>query len=449
MCGIIGYVGVRPAAPLLYEGLSFLQHRGQDSAGIATLSDDNDVFIEKGQGIARQVFSPAKMEALAGFAGIGHVRYSTSGSARALSEVQPFYVNQPYGITLAHNGNLTNYLELRTHLHKRARRHINSASDSEALLNTLAHFIAEGGQNGGEQVSPETMFSAVEELHRLCQGAYAVVALIAGVGLLAFRDPLGIRPLSLASRDKHEWLAVSESAAFRPLGFKDEGDLQPGEAVFITLDGKIHRKQCALKHKLRPCIFEYIYLARPDSVLDGVLVYEARLNMGRRLAEKIRRDYPELSIDCVVPVPDSGRVAAMELAHELRVPYREALVKNRYSGRSFIVAGETARRRTVREKLNVIGPEFSGKKVLLVDDSIVRGTTGQELVYLAREAGARQVYLASAAPPVRYPNVYGIDLSTRRELLAVGRDEKQIAAHLGRTWLFINRWKIYKRRLVT
>ena len=216
MCGIIGYVGVRPAAPLLYEGLSFLQHRGQDSAGIATLSDDNDVFIEKGQGIARQVFSPAKMEALAGFAGIGHVRYSTSGSARALSEVQPFYVNQPYGITLAHNGNLTNYLELRTHLHKRARRHINSASDSEALLNTLAHFIAEGGQNGGEQVSPETMFSAVEELHRLCQGAYAVVALIAGVGLLAFRDPLGIRPLSLASRDKHEWLAVSESAAFRP-----------------------------------------------------------------------------------------------------------------------------------------------------------------------------------------------------------------------------------------
>ena len=246
-----------------------------------------------------------------------------------------------------------------------------------------------------------------------------------------FRDPLGIRPLSLASRDKHEWLAVSESAAFRPLGFKDEGDLQPGEAVFITLDGKIHRKQCALKHKLRPCIFEYIYLARPDSVLDGVLVYEARLNMGRRLAEKIRRDYPELSIDCVVPVLIPAEWRRWNWRMSCACLIVNALVKNRYSGRSFIVAGETARRRTVREKLNVIGPEFSGKKVLLVDDSIVRGTTGQELVYLAREAGARQVYLASAAPPVRYPNVYGIDLSTRRELLAVGRDEKQIAAHLG------------------
>ena len=431
MCGIIGYVGATPAAPLLYTGLSFLQHRGQDSAGIATLSEDNDVFIEKGQGIARHVFNSTKIEALQGFAGIGHVRYSTSGSARTLSEMQPFYVNQPYGITLAHNGNLTNYADLRTFLHKKARRHINSASDSEALLNMLACFIAEQGVKNEDDISPNALFAAIEQLHKHCQGAYAVVALIAGVGLLAFRDPLGIRPLSLSSRNGNEWLVASESAAFRPLGFKDEGDIAPGEAVFIDLQGNMHRCRCAKKSILRPCIFEYIYLARPDSILDGVLVYEARLNMGRRLAEKIRRDHAGLKIDCVVPVPDSGRVAAMELAQELHIPYREALVKNRHSGRSFIVAGDAARRRTVREKLNAIGPEFANKSVLLVDDSIVRGTTGRELVMLARDAGARNVYLASAAPPVRYQNVYGIDLSTRNELLATGRNEKQIAYHLG------------------
>ena len=429
MCGVIGCAGADLAAPVLTAGLSFLQHRGQDAAGLATMSGAR-LFIEKGYGVAGEVFDREKIKALGGGAGIGHVRYATRGDARALSEMQPFYVNQPYGMALVHNGNLTNYRELREEMFVGARRHINGASDSETLLNALAHAISERG-GAGESPSPEMLFDAVADVHKQCRGAYSAVALIAGGGLLAFRDPLGIRPLALACDDKQNWLVASESAAFRPLGFRMHGDIAPGEAVFIDSRRQMRRKQCAKNPKRTPCVFEYIYLARPDSVLEGVPVYDARLNMGKRLAQTIRDKHSDLHIDCVVPVPDSGRVAAMELAHALGIPYREALVKNRYSGRSFIAPGQKRRQRKVREKLNVIEREVGGKNILLVDDSIVRGTTGKELVNLAFGAGAKRVYMASAAPPVRFPNVYGIDIATKRELLASSGDEKQIAARLG------------------
>ena len=429
MCGVIGCASAELAAPVLAAGLSFLQHRGQDAAGIATMSGSR-LFIEKGYGVAGDVFGKSKLAALGGGSGVGHVRYATRGDARALSEMQPFYVNQPYGMALVHNGNLTNYRDLCDKMFLGARRHINGASDSEALLNVLAHAISERG-NAGESPSPTMLFEAVADVHKNCRGAYSAIVLIAGVGMLAFRDPFGIRPLSLATDERHNFLVASESAAFRPLGFNMLGDIAPGEAVFIDNRRQLHRRQCALSPKRRPCAFEYIYLARPDSVLDGVSVYDARLNMGRLLAATIRRQHPNLPIDCVVPVPDSGRVAAMELAQVLGKPYREALVKNRYSGRSFIAAGQAQRQRKVREKLNVIEREVGGRNILLVDDSIVRGTTARELIRLAFGAGARRVYFASAAAPVRFPNVYGIDIATRRELLASGGDDKQIAARLG------------------
>ena len=426
MCGIIAYIGATPAAPLVCSGLSFLQHRGQDSAGVATMDGDK-LLVEKGVGLARDVFDLHKISALHGQAGIGHVRYSTSGSACALSEIQPFYVNQPYGITLAHNGNLVNQQTLCHYLAKEAR-HINTDSDSEALLNVLAQAIYEHVRSGG--VPPSALLDAVDDVRAKCTGAFAVVALIAGLGVLAFRDNLGIRPLSLAKRSGNDWLLASESAVFRPLGFDYCGDIAPGETVFIDTSRQIHRRT-ATKTSGRPCIFEYIYFARPDSVLDGALVYDARVNMGRYLAGKIRRQHPQLEIDCVVPIPDSGRVAALEVSRHLNVPYREGLVKNHHVGRTFIASGDARRRRSVAEKLNIIAPEFTDKRVLLVDDSIVRGTTGSELVSMARNAGARQVYFASAAPPVRHPNVFGIDLPTRAELLACGRSEEEIAAHLG------------------
>ncbi len=429
MCGVIGCAGGGLAAPALSAGLSFLQHRGQDAAGIATMAGSR-LFIEKGSGVAGDAFGGEKLAALSGSAGIGHVRYATRGDARALSEMQPFYVNQPYGMALVHNGNLTNYRQLRREMFYGARRHINSASDSEALLNALANAISERG-GAGEAAKPEMLFEAVADVHKICRGAYSAVALIAGAGLLAFRDPMGIRPLALAEDGRRNYMVASESAAFRPLGFKLIGDIAPGEAVFIDAHRRLHRKQCARETRRIPCAFEYIYLARPDSVMEGVSVYDARLNMGRLLAQTIQSAHSDLRIDCVVPVPDSGRVAAMELAHVLRKPYREALVKNRYSGRSFIAPGQAARQRKVREKLNVIEREVGGKNVLLVDDSIVRGTTGKELVSLARGAGAKRVYMASAAPPVRFPNVYGIDICTKRELLAAAGNEKEIAARLG------------------
>ena len=428
MCGIIGYCGREAAAPLVHDGLSLLQHRGQDAAGIAAMSGAH-LFIHKGYGLARTVFGKRHMEALRGRAGVGHVRYPTSGGARAASEIQPFYVNQPYGMTLVHNGNLTNHRELRDALSDGAMRHINTDSDSEALLNALAHALSERCAHG--KFSPDAAFDAVAELHRRCRGAYAVAALIAGEGLLAFRDPLGIRPLALGRRGDDEWMVASESVALRPLGFSHAGDLHPGEAVFISADGEMRRRQCAARPRRAPCIFEYIYFARPDAIMEDVLVYEARLNMGRRLARAIRESHSDLDIDSVVPVPDSARPAAMELARELKLDYREGLVKNRYTGRTFIMSGQERRRRSVREKLNAVEPEFRGRNVLLVDDSIVRGTTGRELVELARGAGARRVFFASASPPVRWPNVYGIDTPTRAELLAAGRNPAQVAARLG------------------
>ena len=428
MCGIIGYCGREPAAPLVHDGLALLQHRGQDAAGIAAMSGAH-LFIHKGYGLARTVFSRRHMEALRGEVGVGHVRYPTAGGARAASEIQPFYVNQPYGMTLVHNGNLTNHRALRNELANGAMRHINSDSDSEALLNALAHLLSERCARG--RFSAEAAFDAVAELHRRCRGAYAVAALIAGEGMLAFRDPFGIRPLALGEREPGEWMVASESVALRPLGFSHRGDVAPGEAVFVSTDGEMQRRQCAANPRRAPCIFEYIYFARPDAIMEDVLVYEARLNMGRRLARTIRESHSDLRIDCVIPVPDSARPAAQELAHELGLQYREGLVKNRYTGRTFIMSGQERRRRSVREKLNAVEPEFRGKNVLLVDDSIVRGTTGRELVDLARGAGARRVFFASASPPVCHPNVYGIDTPTRTELLAAGRNAAQVASRLG------------------
>lgn len=426
MCGIVGYAGGGDAASAVYSGLAFLQHRGQDSAGIATMSGAR-LFIEKGRGLSRDVFDSAKMNALHGAAGIGHVRYSTRGSPLALSEIQPFYVNQPFGITLAHNGNLTNPEVLSARLADDDRRHVNSDSDSELLLNVLAQAIDRRTRDGRDA---DAFLDAVADVHSRCAGAYSAAALIAGAGLLVFRDPRGIRPLSLGARGGDEWLAASESAAFRPLGFESLGDIAPGEAIFIDMNRRLHRRQFP-DAAPRPCIFEYIYFARPDSTLDGALVYDARVNMGRRLAEKIRREHPEMEADCVVPIPDSGRVAALEVSRNLGIPYREGLVKNRHTGRTFIIAGQTRRRRSVAEKLAVIAREFHGKRVLLVDDSIVRGTTGAELVGMARAAGARRVYFASAAPPVRHPNVFGIDIATRGELIAHGRDESEITTRIG------------------
>ena len=426
MCGVVGYAGGGDAADAVYSGLAFLQHRGQDSAGIATMCGSR-MFIEKGRGLARDVFDSAKTNALRGAFGIGHVRYSTRGSALALSEIQPFYVNQPFGITLAHNGNLTNTDALSQRLAGEDRRHVNSDSDSELLLNVLAQAIDRRTKDGRDA---EAFLDAVADVHSQCAGAYAAAALIAGAGLLAFRDPRGIRPLSLGARTGGEWLAASESAAFRPLGFDNIGDIAPGEAIFIDMNRKLHRRQFALA-AARPCIFEYIYFARPDSMLDGALVYDARVNMGRRLAEKILREYPQIQPDCVIPIPDSGRVTALEVSRRMKAPYREGLVKNRHTGRTFILAGQSRRRRSVAEKLAVIAPEFANKNVLLVDDSIVRGTTGAELVEMARVAGARRVYFASAAPPVRHPNVFGIDIATRGELIAHGRDESEITTRLG------------------
>lgn len=426
MCGVIGYAG-EGAALSVMGGLAFLQHRGQDAAGIAVM-DGRRVVVEKGFGVAEEALDVDKIGQWRGEFGIGHVRYSTAGSARASSEIQPFYVNQPFGVTLAHNGNLVNLPEVREWLEGEARRHVGSESDSEALVNVLAAALSELGR--GRAFSPELLFEAVSETHRRVCGSYSVVALIAGHGLLAFRDPAGIRPLALGRRGE-EWIVASENAAFRPLGFGDSEDVAPGEAVFVDGRRRLHRRQCAEATRRLPCLFEYIYLARPDSTLEGVSVYRARLNMGRRLGERIRREFGHLAIDSVVPVPDSGRVAALELARTLEVPYREALVKNRHSGRSFIAAEQAARVLAVTKKLNVVESEFCGKRVLLVDDSIVRGTTGRRLVALARAAGAARVYFASAAPPVRHPNVYGIAILSREELLAHGRDEAGIAEYLG------------------
>ena len=435
MCGVFGLVAHEPVNQLLYDGLQMLQHRGQDAAGIATL-EGSTFHMHKGKGMVREVFRTRNMRDLTGSVGIGHVRYPTAGNAGSAAEAQPFYVSSPFGIVLAHNGNLTNTDELYQSVCDKHLRHVNTGSDSEVLLNVLAHELhREIAASDGHRLEIDHIFNAVGELHSRVRGAYGVVALIAGYGLLAFRDPYGIRPLVLGKQtnDKGEtdWGVASESVVFNSLAFELERDIAPGEAVFITLDGKLYSRQCARQSKLAPCLFEYVYFARPDSVIDGVSVYQARVNMGVKLAEKVKRELDLSQIDVVMPIPDTSRPSAMELAVHLEKPYREGLIKNRYIGRTFIMPGQATRKKSVRQKLSPMETEFNGKSVLLVDDSIVRGTTSREIVEMVRAAGARKVYIASAAPEVRYPNVYGIDMPTREELIANGRSAAEIAAEIG------------------
>ena len=430
MCGIIGIVAKTPVNQMLYDGLLLLQHRGQDAAGIVT-AHDKTFHMHKGPGLVRDVFRTRDMRALLGNVGIGHCRYPTAGSAYSAAESQPFYVNSPFGIVLAHNGNLTNTEQLKEELFRLDLRHINTNSDSEVLLNVLAHELERAAGHG--RLDAESVYAAVAAVHRRCRGAYAVVAMIAGLGLVAFRDPYGIRPLVIGRAETPqgtEYAVASESVALRALGFELLRDVAPGEAVVVDLDGRFNSRVCAPNAVLTPCIFEYVYLARPDSVIDGVSVYEARLRMGNELAAKIRREFGHLDIDVVIPVPDTSRPSALQLATGLGLSYREGFVKNRYIGRTFIMPGQTMRRKSVRQKLNAIDLEFKGKNVLIVDDSIVRGTTSREIVQMAREAGANKVFFASAAPPVRYPNVYGIDMPTRQEFIATGRTTEEVAREI-------------------
>src|ERR687885_1384277 len=431
MCGILGIVARSPVNQLLYDGLLLLQHRGQDAAGIVT-AEHNTFHMYKAPGMVRDVFRTRNMRDLAGNIGIAHCRYPTAGSAFKAAEAQPFYVNSPFGIVLGHNGNLTNSAQLKEEMFRTDLRHINTGSDSEVLVNVLAHELERASVK--LHLEPQTIFTAVSNVHRRLKGAYAVVAMIAGYGVLAFRDPYGIRPAVIGYNETEagtEYMVASESVAVDALGFHVLRDIGPGEAVFIDQDGNFHSQNCAPHASLNPCIFEYVYLARPDSLIDGASVYETRLNMGEKLAEKIRRSYRHLDIDVVIPIPDSSRPSALQLALALGLPYREGFVKNRYIGRTFIMPGQAVRSRSVRQKLNPMSMEFSGKNVMLVDDSIVRGTTSREIVQMAREAGARQVFFASAAPPVLYPNVYGIDMPTRDELIAHRRTVEEIAREIG------------------
>ena len=431
MCGVIGIVSHGPVNQLIYDGLLCLQHRGQDAAGITTA--DGAVFhMRKDKGMVLDIFRTRNMRELYGSAGIGHTRYPTAGSAVNVHEAQPFYVNSPFGITLAHNGNLTNGEALKRELFNIDARHINTNSDSEVLLNVFALELERAAQ--GVKLTPEKIFTAVRGVHQRCRGAYAVLAMIAGYGLVAFRDPNGIRPMVFGRNETMagaEFAVASETVALDVLGFKFERDVAPGEALFIDFAGHLHAKHCADNAKLTPCIFEYIYLARPDSVIDGISVYDARVRLGSELADEVQKLPDWESIDVVVPIPDSSRPSALELATKIGRPYREGFVKNRYVGRTFIMPGHAMRKKSVRQKLNPIASEFKGKVVLLVDDSIVRGTTSREIVQMAREAGAKKVFFASAAPPVIYPNVYGIDMPTPSELIAVGKTNAQIATEIG------------------
>ncbi|MEZ5462448.1 amidophosphoribosyltransferase [Dokdonella sp.] len=433
MCGIIGIVGTSEVASALYDALTVLQHRGQDAAGIATI-DGSRLRLHKGNGLVQDVFQREHMLGLRGNIGIGHCRYPTAGSEGS-NDAQPLYVNSPYGIALAHNGNLVNTDTLRREMFEDDRRHINTDSDSEFLLNVLAHELQIQERMA---LSSDNLFKAVAGVHQRCVGGYAVVALVLGYGLLAFRDPHGIRPLVLGERDTpdgKEYAVASESVAFDILGFRLMRDVAPGEGVLITQDGQLFTRQCAEPVKHAPCIFEYVYLARPDSMIEDVSVYKARLRMGERLAAKILRLKPDHGIDSVIPIPDTSRTAASSLAQVLGVPMRDGFVKNRYIGRTFIMPGQSERVKSVRRKLNPIGLEFRNKNVLLVDDSIVRGTTSRQIIQMARDAGAKNVYLASAAPPVRYPNIYGIDMPSAAELVAHGRTEAEIEKVLGADWL--------------
>lgn len=429
MCGIVGVVSHTPVNQLIYDALLLLQHRGQDAAGIAT-DNGNTFSMHKANGLVRDVFRTRNMRSLFGNSGVGQVRYPTAGSSSA-EEAQPFYVNAPFGIIMAHNGNLTNWEQLKIEMFKNDRRHINTTSDSEVLLNVLAHEIQQA--TTGYSLDPASIFKAVAMVHKRVRGSYAVTAQIAGYGLLAFRDPFGIRPLCIGFNETDhgtEYLVASESVALEGLGFRFLRDVLPGEAIFIDVEGKLYNQQCAEDPTLNPCAFEYVYFARPDSIIDGASVYATRLKMGEYLAEKIKREIPLGDIDVVMPIPDSSRPAAMELAQKLNIEYREGFIKNRYIGRTFLMPGQAIRSKSVRQKLNAIGSEFKGKNVLLVDDSIVRGTTSREIVQMAREAGAKKVIFASAAPPVKFPNVYGIDMPTRAELIAYGRSTEEVCREI-------------------
>ncbi|MEY1661823.1 amidophosphoribosyltransferase [Isoalcanivorax beigongshangi] len=429
MCGIVGIVGRSNVNQSIYDALTVLQHRGQDAAGIVTCDGDR-LFMRKDNGMVRDVFRTRHMRRMIGHMGIGHVRYPTAGSASS-AEAQPFYVNSPYGITLAHNGNLTNSESLAEDIYRADLRHINTNSDSEVLLNVFAHEL----QSLGKLLpQPQDIFEAVRRVHRRVEGAYAVVAMITGYGILAFRDPHGVRPVCFGRRETPngpEYMVASESVALSGLGFHLERDLAPGEALYISAEGELFTQQCADNPQLNPCIFEHVYLARPDSIMDGISVYKARLRMGEKLADKILREWPDHDIDVVIPIPDTSRTSALELANRLDVKYREGFIKNRYIGRTFIMPGQQQRKKSVRQKLNAIELEFSGKNVLLVDDSIVRGTTCNEIIQMARDCGAAKVYFASAAPAVTHPNVYGIDMPAASELIAHGRSVEEICRIIG------------------
>jgi amidophosphoribosyltransferase len=428
MCGIVGVVNNAPVNQLLYDAMLLLQHRGQDAAGIAT-QQGRTFFMHKAKGMVRDAFRTRNMRALPGNVGLGQVRYPTAGDANSEEEAQPFYVNAPFGIVLAHNGNLTNAQDLKHELFTTDHRHINTESDSEVLLNVFAHELERA--SAGLPLQNADVFKAVRRVHQRVRGSYAVIAMVAGFGLVAFRDPHGIRPLAMGHGEAGSYMVASESVALEGTGFEFERDVAPGEAVVIRQDGQMQAEQCAENPQLDPCIFEYVYLARPDSTMDGISVYQARLNLGETLAQRVVSVVPPNEIDVVIPIPESSRPSATQLAHLLGKPYREGFVKNRYVGRTFIMPGQAVRKKSVRQKLNVITSEFKGRNVLLVDDSIVRGTTSREIIQMAREAGANKVYLASAAPPVRYPNVYGIDMPSADELVASGRTVEEIRQVIG------------------
>lgn len=437
MCGIVGVASQANVNQEIYDALLLLQHRGQDSTGIATAEPNGVFHLFKAKGQVREAFRTRDMRALLGTIGLGHVRYATKGTASSEEEAQPFYVNAPYGIVLVHNGNLTNTRELTDELFRKDRRHLNTSSDTELLVNVLANELQ--ASISGLDLDPTQIFQAVSRVHERVEGSYASIALIAGYGLLAFRDPFGIRPLILGVRRSDEghdeWVVASESLVLENGGFEVVRDVEPGEAVFIDLDGTLHTQQCAANPQLVPCSFEYVYLARPDSVMNGISVYEARLRMGDRLADTIAKYTPKNAIDVVMPIPDSSRPAAMQVARKLGVEYREGFYKNRYVGRTFIMPGQAVRKKSVRQKLNAMSSEFKGKNVLLIDDSIVRGTTSKEIIQMARDAGALSVTFASAAPPVRYPHVYGINMPSRHELVAHGRTIPEIAKELGADYM--------------
>ncbi len=429
MCGIIGIVSNAAVNQEIYDGLLVLQHRGQDAAGMIT-SNGKHLFIRRNNGLVSDVFQQKHMLRLVGNMGIGHVRYPTAGSS-SNSEAQPFYVNSPYGISLAHNGNLTNAHELKKELYKQDRRHINTESDSEILLNIFAQELQ---KCEAYRVHPEEIFTAVKGVHKRCKGAYAVTAMITRDGIVGFRDPYGIRPLVYGKRETEkgtDYMIASESVALVTQGYEIIRDLEPGEAIFITDHGDVYTKQCAEKPVYNTCIFEYVYFARPDSIIDNVFVHKARMRMGHNLAEKVQQEWKDHDIDVIIPIPDTSRTSAHEMAITLGVPYREGFIKNRYIARTFIMPGQTQRRKSVRRKLNPLEIEFKGKNVLLVDDSIVRGTTSQEIVQMARDSGAKKVYFASASPAIRHPNIYGIDMPAANELIAHGKTEAEVAQVIG------------------